>query len=212
MMQEYPPIPTVYKRDPDTHFRTLIEGHFATDELAMLADLPWIWTEKVDGTNVRVDWDGEAVTFQGRTDRCTGLPPHLQKCLCRKLPAARFRSAGLPPMTLYGEGYGLGIQKAGKLYKSDGPSFVLFDVLGGDGWLPRNEVLDIAIAIGIEAVPRRGHGTLAEMVKRVQQPLQSSWGDFQAEGLVAKPLLELQDRYGRRIITKVKCRDFKGGA
>jgi len=41
--------------------------------------------------------------------------------------------------------------------------------------------------------------------------IESVWGDFQAEGIVARPGVELFDRAGRRIITKLKCRDFRAG-
>ena len=34
------------------------------------------------------------------------------------------------------------------------------------------------------------------------------WGEFQAEGIVARPRVTLFSRNGERIITKVKCRDF----
>lgn len=36
----------------------------------------------------------------------------------------------------------------------------------------------------------------------------STWGDFQAEGIVARPSVELKNRAGERIITKIKCKDF----
>jgi hypothetical protein len=36
----------------------------------------------------------------------------------------------------------------------------------------------------------------------------STWGDFQAEGIVARPAVEMKTRSGHRIITKVKCKDF----
>ena len=35
------------------------------------------------------------------------------------------------------------------------------------------------------------------------------WGDFQAEGYVARPSIELHTRGGDRIITKIKCKDFR---
>jgi len=38
--------------------------------------------------------------------------------------------------------------------------------------------------------------------------LVSKWGDFEAEGIVARPAVELKTRAGERIITKLKTRDF----
>ena len=69
-MNPYHKIPTVYLRDPETKFKTLIEGAFATPELFYLAQNEWWWTEKVDGTNIRIMWDGVAViSFGGKRDR-----------------------------------------------------------------------------------------------------------------------------------------------
>jgi hypothetical protein len=38
--------------------------------------------------------------------------------------------------------------------------------------------------------------------------VKSWWGDFDAEGIVARPQVELFTRAGHRIITKLKCKDF----
>ena len=48
-MKEYHKIQTVYLRDPETKFRILLEGQYATPELEYLAQNKWTWTEKVDG-------------------------------------------------------------------------------------------------------------------------------------------------------------------
>jgi hypothetical protein len=36
----------------------------------------------------------------------------------------------------------------------------------------------------------------------------STWGPFEMEGFIAKPPVELMNRFGERVITKIKCRDF----
>lgn len=38
--------------------------------------------------------------------------------------------------------------------------------------------------------------------------IRSTWGDFEAEGIVARPKIELMTRSGHRLVTKIKCRDF----
>ena len=61
------------------------------------------------------------------------------------------------PITLYGEGYGGGIQKGGGAYtsktKGGKASFRLFDVFIGETWLDRENVEDIASKLGIKTVP-----------------------------------------------------------
>ena len=135
-MNEYPKIQTVFKRDPATKFRTVLDGEYALPEFAYLADNEWTFTEKVDGTNLRVSWDGTAITLNGRTDRAQ-IPAFLMHRVFDLLQADKFRALDLPPMTLYGEGYGAKIQKGGGNYRSDGVDFVLFDVYCAYGWNAR---------------------------------------------------------------------------
>jgi hypothetical protein len=53
-MKEYHKIQTVFKRDPSNNYKTLLEGEFAIPEFGYLQDNEWVFTEKVDGTNIRV--------------------------------------------------------------------------------------------------------------------------------------------------------------
>ncbi len=211
-MNEYHKIQTVFKRDPAANHRTLLD-EYSTPEFEYLRDLEWAFTEKVNGTNVRVmlnDW-GEghgAVTFGGKTDAAqihAHLVNHLNETFTVEALAAVFDSDAC----LYGEGCGAKIQKGGGNYYPD-QRFVLFDVRIGDWWLKRDAVEDIAKALGIPAVPNIGTGTLQDMVNLCALGgFKSEWGDFHAEGIVARPVVELQSRSGKRIITKLKCKDFK---
>jgi len=209
-MKEYHKIQTVFKRDPETKFRTLLMDEWAIPEFGYLADCQWIFTEKVDGTNIRVMFDGEAVSFGGKTDAAQ-IPALLVDRLNsrfltteqRQILRETFPDGGC----LYGEGYGAKIQKAGGNYRSD-QDFVLFDVKVGEWWLRRPDVEDIANKLALDIVPIVGTGTLHDMVDTVLKGIASQWGDFQAEGLVARPATELRTRSNHRIITKLKHRDF----
>jgi hypothetical protein len=112
-----------------------------------------------------------------------------------------------PQICLYGEGYGAKIQKGG-LYRPD-QSFVLFDVWINGWWLKRKDVHDIAAKLNIDRVPIIGTGTLQAMEHMVRQGFNSQWGPFPAEGIVARPAVELRTRRGDRVITKLKTRDFR---
>ena len=208
-MREYNKIQTVYKRDPETKFKTLLIGEYSLPEFQYLENNLWAFTEKVDGTNIRVDWDGESkVRFGGRTDNAQ-IPTFLYDRLIEMFHTDMFVEAFDSPVTLYGEGYGAKIQKGGGKYKADGVDFVLFDVKCGDFWLKRVDVKDIANKLSIETVPVIGVGTLPEMVEAARTGIVSKWGDFPAEGIVARPVTELFARNGNRIITKIKTKDFK---
>ena len=84
----------------------------------------------------------------------------------------------------------------------------MFDIKIGDWWLQREDVLELGQKLGLSVVPLIGRGTLGGMVSIVEKGLQSTWGDFYAEGIVARPALELKSRAGHRIITKLKHKDF----
>jgi hypothetical protein len=58
-------------------------------------------------------------------------------------------------------------------------------------------------------VPIIGEGNLESMVSFCRNGFKSQWGDFIAEGIVAKPKVELQTRAGSRVITKLKYKDFE---
>lgn len=109
---------------------------------------------------------------------------------------------------LYGEGYGARIQKGGGNYIRDGVDFILFDVRIGNFWLTPEQVGDLATALDLKSVPMIGLGTLQDAIDMCRQGLKSQWGDFEAEGIIARPAVDLLTRHGQRIITKIKCKDF----
>lgn len=67
-MEEYQKIQTIFKRDPANRMKTLIMGEYSTPEFQFLKNNVWVFTEKVDGTNIRVGWDGNQIIFSGKTD------------------------------------------------------------------------------------------------------------------------------------------------
>jgi len=202
-MREYPKIESLFDRDEAT-FR-FIPGAYRLPEFGYLSSLSWRATEKIDGTNIRVEWDGERVTFGGRTDRAQ-TPTFLLTKLQDLFPVARF--GDLPPLTLYGEGYGAKIQKGGGNYIADDCDFILFDVLVGEWWLQWDDICDVAGKLTINVVPVVSVDSLSWLTKLAATGFTSAWGHFNAEGLVAKPIVDLNTRAGKRIIVKIKEKDF----
>lgn len=209
-MIEYHKIQTIFKRDIRGQ---IVEGDYTLPVFEYLKDNKWAFTEKVDGTNTRVLWDGSNVQFGGRTANAQ-MPVFLLKVLQSTfLPEILREVFPDGTFTLFGEGYGARIQKGGGNYKSNGVDFVLFDVLAtnSDGhsiWLERPSLYDIAEKLGIGVVPVVGYGTLADAVELVRAGQKSVWGNFTAEGLVLRPYTELMTRNGHRVIAKIKHRDF----
>lgn len=208
-MKEYHKIQTLFKRDLASKHKKLLEGEWTLPEFEYLVNNQWVFTEKVDGTNIRVLFQNGAISFAGRTDAAQIPEPLATRLNERFLPLVeRFQDMFGGDVCLYGEGYGAKIQKVGKLYRED-QDFVLFDVRVGEWWLQREDVVDVAGKLALEVVPIIGEGTLYEAIEWAKRGIRSTWGDFEAEGIVARPKVELRTRNGQRIITKIKCSDFR---
>lgn len=210
-MKEYHKIEGLFKRDEVT--KRLIWGEYRNPAVAYLADNEWIFTEKIDGTNIRVHWDGHRVAVGGRTDKAQ-IPAHLMAVLDEMFGGETNEQVfeehfGGKEVTLYGEGYGVKIQNGGS-YRPD-VSFILFDVQVGDVWLSRENVEAVARYFGIDVVPVIMRGTIDDAIRYVQQRPASTIGTAMMEGLVGRPAVEMLTANGNRVIVKVKVRDFEEG-
>lgn len=205
MNDRYESIKNVFKRDPDTH--KLIHGSFSLPEFEYLQNCKWIWTEKVDGMNVRVILNDNA-DFRGRSD-AAHMPSALMKRLRNEFDTEEIleKTSGYgADLCLYGEGAGPGIQRGDKY----GPEqfFIMFDAMTTYGWASRRDMLDIAKQFHVMTVPVIFEGTVEAAINTVKHGFMSWFGNFYAEGLVGRPVQELQNQWGGRIIVKIKHRDF----
>jgi hypothetical protein len=228
---EYGKIETLYERDPQT-FKLWSSLCLKNHTYGLIKE--WVWTEKIDGFNVRCNWEplhttfddingpnetvwSESLRFGGRSDGfkwSKGYQP-LLNFLTTNITADKLRDI-FPAacVTLYGEGYGAGIQKVGASYAT-GQYFILFDVFihdqdnrMGGWWLTYGAMADTARQLGIASVPHIGVMSLEEATEMVYRGFQSTIGIAQAEGLVGRPGETLYDKRGHRIITKIKTKDF----
>lgn len=108
---EYPKIETLFVRDDETHkvtdvIRNRVYGIIKT----------WHWTEKIDGTNIRLVWDKEKMTIAGRTDNAS-IPAKLIDYINSAVKLDYLKEAfANSTLVVYGEGFGAGIQRGG-LYR-----------------------------------------------------------------------------------------------
>ena len=111
--------------------------------------------------------------------------------------------------TLYGEGYGNGIQSGG-YYRHDN-SFIGFDVKVDDMYLLRENRDDIFKKLGVDIVPFVGQLTIDEAIEMVKKGFRSKIAkdDHLEEGLVLRTPMGLKNRRGERIIFKIKTCDFQ---
>lgn len=211
-MIEYIKIETPFIRAEDGT-KKLIEGKYRNETVQYLKNTIWEFTEKIDGTNISIVWDGHKIEFHGRTERAQ-IPAHLVNKLNELFGGEANEEMfeqlfGDTPMILYGEGYGYKIQNGGA-YRDD-VSFILFDVYQPtkDIWLKREAVESIAKQLNIEVVPMIIRGTIDDAVRLVKAKPMSTIGTAPMEGVVGRPIVELKDRLGKRVIVKVKVRDFE---
>lgn len=209
-MIEYNKIETIFERDTDGS-KKLIEGKFRNPAVEFLKNNVWTFTEKIDGTNIRVHWDGHKVAFAGREDK-TQIPAHLYERLDELFGGNENEELfeqmfGEREVYLFGEGYGPKIQKGGQ-YR-DTVDFILFDVMICGNYQPKETIEELAKAFNIDCVPIIFEGTIDEAVSFVKTKPKSTFGTAMMEGLVGKPKVELKDRVGNRIIIKIKVCDFE---
>lgn len=220
---KYPKIPSPFKRHADGPDKNKFDfTQWASREIETLSRVEeWIWTEKLDGTNIRIYWDGYKPEFGGRTDRAD-IPGTLMKWLTENITEELLEQTfGTTQAVLFGEGVGPKIQSGGNY---GDVRVVLFDVLivGGrtDGhgiWLERPSVGEIATSLGISVVPVYSYESLASMVACYRsQDFHSSMTaalatktEMLAEGLVGTAPRGLLDRRGERVQVKVKAKDFR---
>jgi len=181
---EYTKIQTAFKRDERN---VIIPGEWTLPEFRYLSGKDWTWTEKIDGTNIRLHWNGSEVTVGGRTDNAQ-VPATLVANLGPVLDPLPWKAAfpDADDVTVYGEGYGAKIQSGG-MYRPD-QALILFDVMVGRWWLRDADVADVAGKLGLEVVPPIGAFTLEQAWRGiVEGQFTSRWDGARIEGIVGRP-------------------------
>lgn len=205
-------------------------------ELLRKYNVKWEATEKVDGecTSIHLipnlcgahgtDEGGQEfeydykVEVHGKTDNANMRPDEVK--LLQEIGDVEkllevFTKDGIKPedeCIIFGETYGKGMQKPGGRYCKDHLKFICFDIKIGNVWLKRDAVEDICKKLNIDVVPYLGEMTLDEAINMVKTGFFSRIAEdlsLEAEGVVLRAPLGILDRMGRRIITKVKTKDFR---
>ena len=208
-MEKYHKIKTVHLRDEVTHKLT---NKFREETVEYLQNNEWIFTEKIDGTNIRILWNGHTFEFKGRTDNAQ-IPKQLNTRLTEifmndemeQIFEQKFNDT---EVLLFGEGYGAKIQNGGNY--SPTQEFILFDVMIKGMYLTKDAMIDIANFINIKHVPFINElSTINQAVEYVKSNPLSKLGNKQMEGVVGTPNVRLLDAQGNRIIVKIKCKDYQ---
>ena len=213
MLREYQKIGNIFKFD-EKYKRILGKN----EPYETLKNLIWQGTEKIDGTNIRVYWDGHTISYIGRTDK-SDLPKHLDKYLAdtfltQEMEYVFEQMFEDKEVHLFGEGYGAKIQSGGGDYVqgNDECGFILFDVNINGFDLKRKDVNDIADKLGLPSVPVVFEGTLDEAIEFVSKHPASTLnnGKHEMEGIVLVPRdIQLYDNKQHLIKCKCKYQDLR---
>jgi hypothetical protein len=204
---EYQKIPNLFIRNLQGK---LVNNDYSRPEFYYLAQNEWYATEKIDGMNIRVIYDGYRVSLKGRTDN-SQIPNGILNTMysffkpyCEEVFEQNF---GKKTVILFGEGYGKGIQN-GSYYREDN-GVILFDVSVDGKYLSRESVEEVAECFSLPVVPIVMEGSIESIVEYVKTRPKSivAQTDSVMEGVVAMPWLRLYGNNNERIITKIKARD-----
>ena len=209
---EYPKIKNVFKFDEK--YRTILS---LNEPYESLKSISWYGSEKCDGMNIRINWDGHRISIAGHTEKSV-VPDHMMKYLSdlfltQEMEYVFEQIFEDKEVTIFGEGYGYKIQTNGDKYIKDKVSFIVFDIHISDYWLERKNVEDICERMNLPIVPIVFNGTLDEAKEYVRNhPASILSSEHEMEGLVLRPKVNIFDRNGFFITCKLKYRDMiKGG-
>ena len=213
MLEEYQKIPVLYEWDASTKEYT---DKISDPNVAYLVYLPWLASEKYDGMNIMVHYDGYKVEIYGRTDAAI-LPKEVEELLEKTFYNSELIFESLfkdcKDVTLYMECYGGKVQgsKGRKWYGGIDESLIGFDVKIGFRYLDRRLIKEIFSAFGVPCVEFFEVKNLYEAIDIVRNKAKAQSENSEEpyfEGLVCTPLTPLLDIYGHRIIVKIKCETF----
>jgi hypothetical protein len=215
-MREYYKTDNLFKRNPAKKSELII-GKYTRPEFAIINS--WDVTEKVDGTNVRLVFHrvfNGSYDIYGRTDNAqfTFTQEDYLENYCdmiRSKVLELLNGHNIDTLTIYGELYGPKIQSGGNY--SDSIHFRAFDMLVNNNvWLAPDSVRENTKFLGVDDVPFLGVMLTEDIVSMVADGFKSTFAknrDYVAEGVIAKPIYNLYDQRGNRVVFKLKHEDLK---
>ena len=250
-MHFYPKISAPYKRT-DPKSKVVDTDVYVNETAKLLSNIGYYATEKVDGTNLNIIYDGDKVTYEGHTDKtnwAAEVASWIEEKFVKNEAFVQMceQKFGAKHITFSGELIGPKIQS--NLYKLDDYRFICFDIselrILKDNriWYSRPAVEGICSDFGLEPSPvvyfdedieGNVFHTFSDPIKDpyttyVRSETLGTWTSFikmndnsgtpvlshinpdkEIEGFVVRPMVELKDNNGERIIYKIKIKDILG--
>jgi len=172
--------------------------------------------EKVHGTSAHVAFtcplgepeNGELRFFSGGEKHANFL-----SCFDHDALLANFQALGYEKVVVYGEAYGGKQQGMSHTYGKQ-VSFIAFEVKIGDTWLNVPNAHDVSTKIGLEFVPyERVPATVEALDAERDRPSRVAVRrgieeEKMSEGIVIRPVIEVRDARGERMMAKHKRPEF----
>jgi len=165
--------------------------------------------EKIHGTSAHITWKDGRVTFS------SGGVKHddFVKLFDADALAQGFTALGHDSVTVYGEAYGGKCQGMSKTY---GPAlkFIAFEVKVADCWLSVHQAADVVAKLGLEFVHYDCISTDLNLLddyrdfRSIQAMRNGIMEPRPREGIVIRPMVEMQTNDGKRVIAKHKSEKF----
>ena len=129
---EYEKINTLFKRDTQG---LIIPTQYTNPEFYYLAELDWEVTEKIDGTNTRIELSRDSLDQKFKIDFCGRTKNAVMQKNVLDMMVERFKVVDYESIfpkaysvTIFGEAYGNKVQAVGSRYIKDGNNFSIFDI------------------------------------------------------------------------------------
>lgn len=208
-MKEYHKIETLFRFNNDTKKYT---NEFYNKNVEILKDNQWLFTEKIDGTNLRIYWNGHKLQYGGRTNNAQFSKQQIDYILenlidedIETIFEQKFQDV---EVYVFGELFGVKIQNGGLYTEGQGIAFRVFDIEVDGIMLTYDSMVVLATELSYDYVPLACIGTIEEGIKYVMTHDISIFSSAKLEGVVGKPIGDFRDRLGKRIVVKIKKRDL----
>lgn len=175
--------------------------------LAYLANSEWDYSRKIDGENIRIQWNGEQALWNGKSNafQCSAeFTEYMNNTFLEEIFEEKFGREKV--VTIFGEKMGPKTQGNELGLKKD--ELIIFDVNIDGTWLGKDDVQEIAKHFGARTTydltnTTDNPYTLRELIEMCSNGAFEGW-----EGIVATPLVEMRDQKNQRVIVKIKNRDY----
>ena len=194
----------------------LYNSQYQTKEIAYLWACPWTVKRKLDGENIRIYWDGEQALWNGKSNnfQCSAeFQNYMNNTFIEEIFEEKFGRE--KEVYIYGEHMGPKVQ--GNELGLDKDELVILDVEINGTFLDKDGIINVASYFGVKSVYDYMDGALASIGEALD-PIESSLEYFiwevaegelsDWEGIVCTPACNIKDHNGKRIIVKIKNKDY----